>query len=302
MEFTFTATPSTVATAAEEQSRIQLEGNKFGHSNAGPNPRNIPAPSVARQAATTAGVLDPQYDRVSLKREHGVGNTTQWRKRLITQIEDRIKDRRISIHNARRIGLQQYPSDAQTVDSRTGGLASIAPSTIQPQLAADESISKESANSEEEEERRIVAEVWETFKNENFEALAQAFQGMTDKEIEEIELDILKYNYTADYDPTYDLAMDMEMSDMEQTIGHYMRLETSYAAVPQEDSELASAMSLSMTIISSGPCPRCQQRALVFEPVTSPSQSGGVRASCGCGFDLEKEGLHYIATTARNHR
>ncbi|KAG0009229.1 hypothetical protein BGZ80_002606 [Entomortierella chlamydospora] len=74
---------------------------------------------------------------------------------------------------------------------------------------------------------------------------------MTDKEIEEIELDILKYNYTADYDPTYDVAMDMEMSDMEQTIEHYMRLETSYAAVPQEDFELASAMSLSMTIISS---------------------------------------------------
>ena len=42
--------------------------------------------------------------------------------------------------------------------------------------------------------KRIVAEVWEAFKHEHLEALTQAFQGMTDKEIEEIEQDILQHN------------------------------------------------------------------------------------------------------------
>jgi hypothetical protein len=39
--------------------------------------------------------------------------------------------------------------------------------------------------------------VWEAFKNENYEALALAFQGMTDKEVEDIEQDILQHNCKA---------------------------------------------------------------------------------------------------------
>ncbi|KAF9203037.1 hypothetical protein BGZ49_006867 [Haplosporangium sp. Z 27] len=295
MEFTFTATPSTVTTSRAIPT-APTQGNIFeSYPNTVLESQSSPFSSVV---TATAGPVDPQYDRVSLKKEHGVGNTAQWRKRLITQIEDRVKDKRISIHNARRTGLQQHTSEADLI---TGGLVSTS-TPIAFQTGVEESIS-ETPTVSEEEERRIVAEVWEAFKNENYEALAQAFQGMTDKEVEEIEQDILQHNYTTDYDPTYDLAMDMEMNDMEQTIEHYMRLETSYAAAPQNDSEMASAIALSMTILSSNPCSRCQQGILVFEPVVSSSQSGGVKTRCTtCGFSLEMESLQYIATTARTHR
>ncbi|KAF9105559.1 hypothetical protein BGX27_009565 [Mortierella sp. AM989] len=271
MEFTFTATPSTITSSAGVIPRAPSEGIKFRpFSDVVSEPHSSIVTSAVEEASIIpTGTVDSQYDRVSLKREHGVGDTKQWRKRLITQIEDRIKDRRISIHNARRTGLQQQPNASHEIGFSTGDSTSI--SAVQLQTATEESASEVSIISEEEE-RRIIAEVWESFKNENFEALAHAFQGMTDKEIEDIEQEILQHNY---YDPTYDMAVDMEMNDMEQTIEHYMRLQTSYASVPQEDTEMASAMSLSMTILSGNPCLRCQQGALVFEPVISPSQSGG---------------------------
>ncbi|KAG0007116.1 hypothetical protein BGZ65_006661 [Modicella reniformis] len=122
-------------------------------------------------------------ERTSVKKERGVGCTAQWRKRLITQIEDRIKDKRHSIHNARRMGLQGSDDPRDTLFDE------------QPQTITSGSTLDASAISEEEE-RRIVAEVWEAFKNENFEALTQAFHGMTDKEIEDIEQDILQYHCT----------------------------------------------------------------------------------------------------------
>ncbi|KAG0198418.1 hypothetical protein BGX28_008165 [Mortierella sp. GBA30] len=153
----------------------------------------------------------------------------------------------------------------------------------------------------EEVERRIVAEVWEAFKSENFEALSQAFQGMTDEEIEVIEQDILQHKYTStDYDPTYDMVMAMEEQDMNQSIEHYMRLETlSLIGSGQEDEDTARAMSLAATLLAAAPCVRCGQGEIF---VQRAGQNGEPRSNCGvCGFGLEKETLLYIGNTARSH-
>ncbi|KAG0370394.1 hypothetical protein BGZ54_006514 [Gamsiella multidivaricata] len=169
------------------------------------------------------------------------------------------------------------------------------------QAVVGESVSEISVI-DEEEERRIVAEVWETFKDENFEALSQAFQGMTDKEIEGIEQDILLQRYTPEYDPTYDMVVDMEMQVMDQTIDRYMRLEKAYETIPQQGSDMAATISLAITLLSRGPCVRCRSGPLAFEPTVSQSQSEGIRSSCAlCGFVLEKEALLHIANTAKSH-
>ncbi|KAG0325029.1 hypothetical protein BGZ99_001126 [Dissophora globulifera] len=234
-----------------------------------------PAASAASMSSQPAGFVfewgtprefgnQQQHDRVPLTKEHGVGSTTQWRKRIINQIENRIKDKRLSIQNARRTGLQQTagPQESHPIPAITNTTAIAA---IQDTTAISD-----------EEERRIIAEVWESYKQENFEVLSQAFLGMTDKEIEDIEQDILQHRYAADYDPTYDMAVDMEENSMDQTIEQYMRLETSYLSVAQEDTETAAAVSLAMTLLSDAPCPRCHSRGLLFDSATDQSQAGGM--------------------------
>jgi hypothetical protein len=106
MEFTFTSTPSSA-----------LHGTP-----------SITPVDASEQPATAALSDVLNYERVSLKRARGVGNTTQWRKRLITQIEDRIKDRRTSIHNARRSGLQ-FGNSIQDTSPTT---VSLQPATKEP--------------------------------------------------------------------------------------------------------------------------------------------------------------------------
>ncbi|KAG0306979.1 hypothetical protein BGZ98_001346 [Dissophora globulifera] len=238
-----------------------------------------PAASAASMSSQPAGFVfewgtprdfgnQQQHDRVPLTKEHGVGSTTQWRKRIINQIENRIKDKRLSIQNARRTGLQQTagPQESHLIPATTN-------------TATVEAIQDTTAISDEEE-RRIIAEVWESYKQENFEVLSQAFLGMTDEEIEDIEQDILQHRYATDYDPTYDMAVDMavdmEENSMDQTIEQYMRLETSYLSVAQEDTETAAAVSLSMTLLSDAPCPRCHSRRLLFDSAADQSRAGGM--------------------------
>ncbi|KAF9189348.1 hypothetical protein BGZ51_009662 [Haplosporangium sp. Z 767] len=150
--------------------------------------------------------------------------------------------------------------------------------------------------------KRSHAEVWEAFKNEHYEALSQVFQGMTDQEIEDVENEILQHNYeTTDYDPTYDTVADMEEHDMEQTIEHYMRLESLAPSESSELDETAAAMSLSITLLAGTPCFRCRQGQLQIERA-APNLADNARIGCRiCKFGLEKESLIYIANTGRNH-
>ncbi|KAF9289333.1 hypothetical protein BGZ68_009547 [Mortierella alpina] len=247
--------------------------------------------------------LHQSSQRTPLKREYGIGETKQWRRRLITEIEDRVRDKRISMHNARRTGLQTTTLDdgmarrrseqeaAHTAHSAQTGLTH--PRSTKPSIADDAVVG-------EEGERRIVAEVWEAFKHENLEALAQVFQGMTDKEIEEIEQDILQHNYTASqYDPTYDMMVDMEQQDMDQSIEHYMVLETLSSSVDPVDEETNKALSLAATLLTATACVRCGQGRPSIER-TGPL--GDIQASCRvCGFGLDRTTLLYIANTAQSH-
>jgi hypothetical protein len=160
---------------------------------------------------------------------------------------------------------------------------------------------------------------------------------MTDKEIEGIEQDILHYRCKwieqvglidshlsgisphcflhstilvavtildeTDYDPTYDMVMDMEKVDMDQSIEHYMQLESCYNAIYQQDPEMANALSLSITLLSGKPCIRCRAGEFIFEPVLDEDRPVGVSSTCpGCGLCLGKEALVYIANTAQSHR
>lgn len=54
---------------------------------------------------------DDSYGRVAQTRAHGVGDTKQWRQRIISHIEDRIKDKRASLQNSRRAGLNGPPQE-----------------------------------------------------------------------------------------------------------------------------------------------------------------------------------------------
>ncbi|KAG0264092.1 hypothetical protein BG011_007487 [Mortierella polycephala] len=251
-----------------------------------------------RASSATSHGAPPTYERVSLKRSHGVGETKQWRKRLITEIEDRIKDRRASIYNARRTGLEQQHTSASAIVPHNTQALPVAASVQRDSAGSTTGMAVNSA----EEEKRIIAEVWEAFKNEHYEALSQAFQGMTDQEIEDVENEILQHNYeSTDYDPTYDIVADMEEHDMEQTIEHYMRLESFAPSESSELDETAAAMSLSITLLTGTPCFRCRQDQLQIEPMT-PGLTGNARISCRtCRFGLEKESLVYIANTGRNH-
>ncbi|KAG0217987.1 hypothetical protein BGX31_011718 [Mortierella sp. GBA43] len=278
MEFTFTSTSSSTPPTGS------LAPTSTSTSISTANPGG------AQPEQVVFGHSPGTIDRTFVKREYGVGNTAQWRKRIISQIEDRIKDKRHSIHNSRRAGLQYDNGSTDTLPTEVHKTTAGEPPSNAPVLS-------------EEEERRIVQEVWETFKNENLEALAQAFQGMTDREIEEIEQDILRYRYATDYDPAYDMIADMEGKEMDQSIEHYMQLESFYNAVYQQDPEMATALSLSISLLSGNPCVRCHAGAVSFTPVLSGEQPVGVASSCsGCGFSLGNEALVYIANTARNHR
>jgi len=93
-----------------------------------PAPGATAAPPAAAAATTTSASpftfnvlsafdldnVDPDnpYDRVSLKKSRGVGSTRQWRDRLISQVEDKIKEKRTSIQNGRRAGLVRLPSSS----------------------------------------------------------------------------------------------------------------------------------------------------------------------------------------------
>ncbi|KAF9911166.1 hypothetical protein BX616_010657, partial [Lobosporangium transversale] len=347
MEFSFTATPSTIPTVAP--TGVTSPEQFAGISSGTQQPNCLPSTftfttsnskMIATEAAITGqqtnqfqSLFQPQsqnqYDRVSVKKEYGIGDTSQWRKRLITQIEDRIKDKRISIHNARRSGLQQpqnlganqsshdnnhsYSPDIALSSAYSAKAAGSVPATTATTVAPTtfaiigESGEDTTAFDVEEERQRIVAEVWETFKSENYEELYEAFRGMTDVEIEEIEQDILKYRYSTGYDPTYDMVTDMEDQGMDETIEHYMWLESSLKADPQGDPDVMAALSLSVTLLSGTTCVQCHHGLIVFEPTVSSdpisNQSKGLRASCAaaCGFYLEKEALLYFANAARSH-
>ncbi|CAO3567267.1 unnamed protein product [Mortierella alpina] len=283
MDFTFTADAASAAAIANTQTVVE------------------PRATAMEDSLASSGLgssLHQSAQRTPLKREYGIGETKQWRRRLITEIEDRVRDKRISMHNARRTGLQALSLEdgmaraAQTVHTAQNGL-------MQPHPA--EHLANRDAVVGDEGDRRIVAEVWEAFKHEHLEALTQAFQGMTDTEIEEIEQDILQHNYTAtQYDPTYDMFVDMEQQDMDQSIEHYMVLETlSASANPNEDEETSKALSLAATLLTATACVRCGQGRQAIE---RSGPLGEVQASCSaCGFGLDKATLLYIANTAQSH-
>ncbi|KAF9297925.1 hypothetical protein BGZ88_008519 [Linnemannia elongata] len=182
------------------------------------------SPKQPTSSTTTTSAIDSLDEHISLKRIHGVGDTKQWRRRLIHQIEDRIKDRREAIHNAQRRGFvgatgSSGSGNESGVGSRatSGGVGDEFSRAALPGSQGGEAVGPSEAlvlggdsYISEEEERRIVAEVWEAFKNENYEALALAFQGMTDKELEDIEQEILQHNYATESDPMYEAVMDME--------------------------------------------------------------------------------------------
>ncbi|KAF9968369.1 hypothetical protein BGZ70_004529 [Mortierella alpina] len=283
MDFTFTADSASAAAIANTRTVVDPKTAAMGDS------------------MSTSGLgssLHQSAQRTPLKREYGIGETKQWRRRLITEIEDRVRDKRISMHNARRTGLQATPLEdgmtraAQTAHTAQHGL-------MQPHPT--EPLVNHGAVMGEEGDRRIVAEVWEAFKHENLEALTQAFQGMTDKEIEEIEQDILHHSYTASqYDPTYDMFVDMEQQDMDQSIEHYMVLETlSSSAHPDEDEETNRALSLAATLLTATACVRCGQGR---QSIERSGPLGEIQAICNaCRFGLDKATLLYIAKTAQSH-
>ncbi|KAF9100286.1 hypothetical protein BGX23_000049 [Mortierella sp. AD031] len=275
-------------------------------------------PASTRTSTSTA-VLDSSLssldEHISLKRIHGVGDTKQWRRRLIHQIEDRIKDRRESLQNTRRAGLffsagssssNSESVSSSRVDSEGFGGAGVAvagvgvgvPTAAVGVVGAGPGNSAHAVHISDEEERRIVAEVWEAFKNENFEALAQAFQGMTDKEIEDVEQDILQYNYTTNNNPTYGTAMAMEEEevDVEEYAQQYMNQ-------PEANDKMTTALSLAWNILSRTPCIRCHRGSVIFEPINPGSLAEGARAICngGCGLLLDRDALLYIANAANSH-
>ncbi|KAF9932906.1 hypothetical protein FBU30_007065 [Linnemannia zychae] len=317
--------------------------------------------SISATPSPSSAVLDSSLssleEHISLKRIHGVGDMKQWRRRLIHQIEDRIKDRREALHNAQRRGFSiakaENTRDAAAVDhmsaiegeqsigfSGTSSRKAVLSGAESTDLASrnlfgqepggpgpgsgDGTITATGAGTEgamappyisEDEERRIVAEVWETFKNENYEALAQAFQGMTDKEIEEIEHDILQYNYSTDSDPMYESLMDMEDNIMEEYVQQYI-------SQPEEDKQssvndkMTAALSVAWSLLSQAPCIRCHRGSIFFEPVLADSLAEGARAICssrsdfgaeeanrreGCGFRLERDALLYLANISNTH-
>lgn len=126
MEFTFTSTssstslagslvPNTNNIATATAIGTQSEQVGFGHLH-----------DSLSSSQSRPGTID----RTFVKREYGVGSTAQWRKRIITQIEDRIKDKRHSIFNARRIGMQDSGDTLTTELHQTNmvGATSAAPS------------------------------------------------------------------------------------------------------------------------------------------------------------------------------
>ncbi|KAG0333102.1 hypothetical protein BG000_009481 [Podila horticola] len=256
---------------------------------------------------------DDSYGRVAQTRAHGVGDTKQWRQRILSHIEDRVKDKRISIQNSRRAGLNgPLPQEHQHhnhVNSSAGSLLDLQGAVSQEGLLFSQSSHASSADEiTPEEERRLVAEVWEAFKNENF----AAFQALTDAEVEDIEGEIMRL--THDYDPTYDVMLDVEQDDVQESYDHYMLLERC-SALERENAEMASALSLSITLLSGATCFRCHQGTFSFESITTQGGTGTeavssltsgaqvVRAGCrACGLCLEDPMLVYIANAARSHR
>ncbi|KAF9124350.1 hypothetical protein BGW39_008289 [Mortierella sp. 14UC] len=345
----------------------------FGSSTSTTPPATTAATSTNTASTTTSNAalessLSSMEEHISLKRIHGVGDTKQWRRRLIHQIEDRIKDRRESIHNAKRREFSFGGGVGSGVGSGVGGgsenvsagsssragsgegaflgggaMGGAVPMTVGPagqgqgtfvfgqglggpasaghgDLIANSGGDAAQPYISEEEERRIVAEVWEAFKNENYAALAQAFQGMTDKEIENIEQDILQHNYVTDSDSMYETIMDMEESNMEEYAEHYMNQPDNDQKTAVND-EMTAALSIAWTLLSRTPCIRCHQGAVLFEPVLQGSLAEGARAICsgtpsgtgvgadvgagvgrgGCGLRLERDALLYLANAANTH-
>ncbi|KAF9406833.1 hypothetical protein BGZ94_002943 [Podila epigama] len=217
---------------------------------------------------------DDSYGRIAQTRAHGVGDTAQWRQRVLHHIEGRIKDKRASLQNARRSGLQQSLSHEHSRQQQQQALLSS--SSIQqqrdPSILTSETVGSQAGFSSHssfatdvispEEEQRIVAEVWEAFKNENF----ATFQTLTDSEIEDIEGDIMRLKPVNEYDPTYEAMLDVEQEDMQESIEHYMLLERC-AVLERENAEMASALSLAITILSNAHCFRCRQGRFSFESI-----------------------------------
>lgn len=102
--------------------------------------------------------------------------------------------------------------------------------------------------------------------------------------------------------------MDGEQDHMQESYDHYMLLEKC-SALEHENAEMASALSLSITLLSGATCFRCYQGTFIFEPVqetTGSSLTSGaqvVQAGCrACGLYLEDPILVHIANAAQNHR
>ncbi|KAF8947157.1 hypothetical protein BGZ47_010175 [Haplosporangium gracile] len=337
MDFTFTV-PSGIPPIAFESTSTTTTSTTTATATADATS------SKPSTTSTLTNAIDSLDEHISLKRIHGVGDTKQWRRKLIHQIEDRIKDRREALHNAQRRGFSVSAigstsgsrSSERGASSRTvsggdefsgaamvggsqeeaAGLSGQGLSGLPAGLGSGTVASRNVKYISEEEERRIVVEVWEAFKNENYGALAQAFQGMTDKELEDIEQDILQHNYATESDPMYENVMDMEETDMEEYVQQYMNQPNEHEAAAID--EMTTALSIAWTLLSSTPCIRCHQGAIIFEPVLPGSLAEGARAICigapgsahggvpgegrgGCGFRLERDALLYLANAVNTH-
>ncbi|KAG0039230.1 hypothetical protein BGZ82_009175 [Podila clonocystis] len=231
---------------------------------------------------------DDSYGRVAQTRAHGVGDTTQWRQRILSHIEDRVKDKRISIQNSRRAGLNgpsQQEHHHHHVNSSSQGSLLDQRASSQEGPSFSQSSHASSTGSDDitpEEERRIVAEVWEAFKNENF----AAFQALTDTEVEDIEGEIMRLKH--EYDPTYDIMLDVEQDGMQESYDHYMLLERC-STLERENADMASALSLSITILSGATCFRCHQGAFSFEPIAQGGIGTGSPLTSGAQISVLRE-------------
>ncbi|KAG0224011.1 hypothetical protein BGW42_005414 [Actinomortierella wolfii] len=152
--------------------------------------------------------------RMTLKQEHGVGDSKRWRNRLWNQIESRIKDTRVSRQNARRQGLfLGESSSANNIPGDNGGIVGGCRSSG----SEDDSLPQLS----EEEEQRIIAEEWEKFKAEHAATLWAELQGLSDVEIEEFEQEMLQQR--GEYNPSYDMLLQQEEDEMQSAIEEYLR-------------------------------------------------------------------------------
>ncbi|KAF9970744.1 hypothetical protein BGZ73_006486 [Actinomortierella ambigua] len=299
----------------------------FAPLNSGPLsfglPHHQPQPQPHPHPNSHEGLFHHQYKedvesrqlnpggRMSLKQERGVGDSKRWRSRLWNQIENRIKDTRASIQNSRRQGfMQEQPSITDTHRGgigggfdNIGGLRS--EENHEPQLS-------------EEEEQRIIAEEWEKFKAEHAAALLAELEGLSEREIEEFEQEMLQQR--DDYDSSYDILLEQEQAEMQYAIDEYLRHQdmSSNSATSTPSSaivnRIGSIEDQVVALLAGQTCFRC--RSAPLQPLQGhnvPHTTGrgsAIQASTAaqeitcarCGYRLSKEALQYIGNVVHQHR